>query len=156
MHCAKLLQSCPTLCHPMDCSPPGFSVQVSPGKNTGMGCHALLQEIFPTRDWTHSLLDVLSSVFTSSFALGSIHSSFLSALHKSDQAPSYRAEPSGSQYIHSPLEPSETLTLSSWPGLSICTSISNFHFELRSVFFTYCWKFALSFLAFNSHSTHLR
>ena len=24
---AKLLQSCPTLCDPMDCSPPGFSVQ---------------------------------------------------------------------------------------------------------------------------------
>ena len=23
---AKLLQSCPTLCDPMDCSPPGFSV----------------------------------------------------------------------------------------------------------------------------------
>ena len=25
--CAKSLQSCPTLCDPMDCSPPGFSVQ---------------------------------------------------------------------------------------------------------------------------------
>ena len=24
--CAKLLQSCPTLCHPKDCSPPGSSV----------------------------------------------------------------------------------------------------------------------------------
>ena len=24
--CAKLLQSCPTLCDPRDCSPPGFSV----------------------------------------------------------------------------------------------------------------------------------
>ena len=24
--CAKLLQSCPTLCEPMDCSPPGSSV----------------------------------------------------------------------------------------------------------------------------------
>ena len=24
--CAKLLQSCPTLCHPVDCSPPGSSV----------------------------------------------------------------------------------------------------------------------------------
>ena len=28
----------------MDCSPSGFSAS----KNTGMGCHALLQEIFPT------------------------------------------------------------------------------------------------------------
>ena len=24
--CAQSLQSCPTLCDPMDCSPPGFSV----------------------------------------------------------------------------------------------------------------------------------
>ena len=38
------------LCNPMDCSPPGFSVHGdSPGKNTGVGCHALLQGIFPTQ-----------------------------------------------------------------------------------------------------------
>ena len=24
-----------------------------PGRNTGVGCHFLLQGIFPTRDWTH-------------------------------------------------------------------------------------------------------
>ena len=43
-------QSCPTLGDPMDCSPPGFSVHGdSPGKNTGVGCHALLQRIFPTQ-----------------------------------------------------------------------------------------------------------
>ena len=37
-------QSCPTVCDPMDCSSPGFSVHGhSPGKNTGVGCHALLQ-----------------------------------------------------------------------------------------------------------------
>ena len=35
--------------NPMDCSPPGFSVHGdSPGKNIGVGCHALLQGIFPT------------------------------------------------------------------------------------------------------------
>ena len=46
-------QSCPALCNPMDCSPPGSSVHGnSPGKNTGLGCHALLQEIFPTQGWT--------------------------------------------------------------------------------------------------------
>ena len=46
-------QSCPTLCYPMDCSPPGSSVQGdSPGKNTGMGCYTLLQGIFPTQDQT--------------------------------------------------------------------------------------------------------
>ena len=40
---AKSLQSCPTLCNPIDGSPPGFPVPGSPGKNTGVGCHFLLQ-----------------------------------------------------------------------------------------------------------------
>ena len=36
--------SCLTLGDPMDCSPPGSSVHGDfPGKNTGVGCHALLQ-----------------------------------------------------------------------------------------------------------------
>ena len=43
-------QLCPTLCDTMGCSPPGSSVhRDSPGKNTGVGCHALLQGIFPTQ-----------------------------------------------------------------------------------------------------------
>ena len=43
-------QSCPILCDPMDCSLPGSSIdRDSPGKNTGVGCHALLQGIFPTQ-----------------------------------------------------------------------------------------------------------
>ena len=42
--------SCPTLCDPMDCSPSGSSVHGdSPGKNTGVGCHFLLQGIIPTQ-----------------------------------------------------------------------------------------------------------
>ena len=54
MTCAVLCsvtQSCPTLCDPMmDYSLPGSSVHGdSPGKNTGVGCHALLQGIFPTQ-----------------------------------------------------------------------------------------------------------
>ena len=47
---AKSLQSCPTLCDPTDCSPLGSPVHGdSPGKNTGVGCHFLLQGIFPTQ-----------------------------------------------------------------------------------------------------------
>ena len=43
-------QSCLTLFSPMDCRPPGSSVHGdSPGQDTGMGCHALLQGIFPTQ-----------------------------------------------------------------------------------------------------------
>ena len=39
-----------TLCDTMHGSPPGSSVHGdSPGKNTGVGCHALLQGIFPTQ-----------------------------------------------------------------------------------------------------------
>ena len=35
---------------PVDCSSPGSPVHVaSPGKNTGVGCHAILQGIFPTQ-----------------------------------------------------------------------------------------------------------
>ena len=50
-------QLCPTLCNPMDCSTPGSSVHAdSPGKNTGVGCHALLQEIFPTHGSSPGLL----------------------------------------------------------------------------------------------------
>ena len=47
---AKSLQSCPTLCDSMTCSPSGSSVHGdSPSSNTGVGCHALLQGIFPTQ-----------------------------------------------------------------------------------------------------------
>ena len=50
MHVFLVTQSCPTLCDPMDCSPPGSSVHGgSPGKNTGVGCHFLLQGIFLTQ-----------------------------------------------------------------------------------------------------------
>ena len=43
-------QSCPALCDPTDCSPPGSSVHGdSPGQNAGVGCQALLQGIFPTQ-----------------------------------------------------------------------------------------------------------
>ena len=55
-----LLQLCPTLCDPMDNSPPGSSVQGdSPGKSTGVGCHALLQGIFLTQGLNPSLLRIL-------------------------------------------------------------------------------------------------
>ena len=46
--CCLVIKSCPTLCGPMYCSPPGCSAHGdSPGENTGVGYHFLLQEIFP-------------------------------------------------------------------------------------------------------------
>ena len=45
-----MLQSCLTLCNPMDCSPLSSSCPCDfPGKNTGVGCCFLLQGIFPTQ-----------------------------------------------------------------------------------------------------------
>ena len=45
----KLLQLYPTLCNPMDCSPPCSSVHgISQARTLELGCHFLLQGIFPT------------------------------------------------------------------------------------------------------------
>ena len=53
--CVKVSQSCPTLCYL--CSPPGsFLHGDSPGKNTGVSCHFLLQGIFPTQGSNPDLL----------------------------------------------------------------------------------------------------
>ena len=58
--CAKSLQLCLTLCNPMDCSLPGLHCPCdSPSKNTGVGCHFLLQGIFLTQGLNPCLLCVL-------------------------------------------------------------------------------------------------
>ena len=50
-------QLSPTLCDPMECSPPGSSVHGdSPGENTGVGCHFLLQGNFLTQGLNPGLL----------------------------------------------------------------------------------------------------
>ena len=49
------------LCNPMDCSPPRLPCPWNfPGKNIGMGCHFLLQEIFPTQGSNLRLLPLAS------------------------------------------------------------------------------------------------
>ena len=46
---AQSLQSCSTLCDPTEYCPPGSYVHgFSLNKNTGVGCHGLLQGIFLT------------------------------------------------------------------------------------------------------------
>ena len=51
-------QSCLTLCDPMDCMQPTRLLHPwnSPGKNTVVGCHSLLQGIFPTHGLNLGLL----------------------------------------------------------------------------------------------------
>ena len=44
-------------CDPLDCSLPGSSVYgIFPGKNTGVGCHSLLQGLFPIQGLNPGLL----------------------------------------------------------------------------------------------------
>ena len=51
-----VIQSCLTLCDPMDCSLPGSSVHGDfLGKVTGVDCHALFHGIFPTQGSTPGL-----------------------------------------------------------------------------------------------------
>ena len=58
--CAKSLLLCLTLGEPMDSSLLGSSVHGDyTGKNTGVGCEALLQEIFPTEGSNLHLLCLL-------------------------------------------------------------------------------------------------
>ena len=57
---AKLLQSCLTLQDPADHSLLGSSIHGdSPGKNTGIGCHVLLQGIFLNQGLNLCLLCLL-------------------------------------------------------------------------------------------------
>ena len=48
---SEVTQLCLALCDPVDCSLPGASVHAIsiPSKSTGVDCHSLLQEIFPTQ-----------------------------------------------------------------------------------------------------------
>ena len=60
MRVCMCAQSCPTLCNPMCCSLPGSSVHgIFPGKSTGVGCHFLLQGIFPAQESNPCLLHLL-------------------------------------------------------------------------------------------------
>ena len=72
---AKSLQSCPTLCNPIDGSPPGSPVPDSPGKNTGVGCHFLLQCMKSESEVVQSCL-TLSSPMDCSLPGSSIHGIF--------------------------------------------------------------------------------
>ena len=63
--------ACLALCDPTDCSPSGSSVhEVSPGKNTEVGCHPLFQGIFPIQELNWGLLPFRQILYQLSY-LGS-------------------------------------------------------------------------------------
>ena len=72
--------SCPTLCHPMDCSLLGSSVH-GIFQATGESCHCLLQGIFLTQGSKLGLLQRTSFLVSLIFSIVSLVSiSFISAL----------------------------------------------------------------------------
>ena len=109
--CAKLLQLCPTLCDPLDCSPPGSSVYGdSLGKNIGVSCYALLQGIFLMQGsnpcllcllhWQASSLPLVPPGNHQHSPMGGCsyyHSQFPDAWRSMELPQSYRAIPRPSQ-----------------------------------------------------------
>ena len=62
-------QLCPTLCKPMDCSPLDCSVHgILQAKNTGVGCHSLLQGVFPNQGLNLGLLTLQADSLPSKLA----------------------------------------------------------------------------------------
>ena len=75
---AKSLQLCPTLCDPIDGNPLGSSVPgITPAKNTGVGCHFLLQcmNVKSEREVAQSCL-TLSDPMDCSLPGSSVHGIF--------------------------------------------------------------------------------
>ena len=98
-------QSCPTLCDPIDSSPPGFSVHGDfPGKNTGVGCHALLQEIFPTQGSNPGLLHCRRILYCLSHQ-GSPHWAFKYLLKSFCQECFHSPAPTPYTYSEAQLQP---------------------------------------------------
>ena len=80
--CCLVTESCPTLWRPRGLQPTRlFCPWDFPGKNTGMGCHFLLQGIFSTQRLNLHLLQVscIESRFFTTEPLGKPLSSFLRA-----------------------------------------------------------------------------
>ena len=87
----SVVQLCPTLCNTMDCTPPRLLCPWdSPGKNTGVGSHFLLQRNLPTQRSNPHLLhwqaDSLPLSYQEDLALGYTQTYCISNGHKSQDS----------------------------------------------------------------------
>ena len=61
---SEVVQLCPTLCNPMDCSPPGSPIHgILQARILDLGCHFLLQGIFPTQGSNLGLLHCSQTLY---------------------------------------------------------------------------------------------
>ena len=92
-----------TLCDPIDYSLPGSSVHGdSLEKNTGVGCHLLFQEIFPTQGLNPGLPHCRQTLYYPS--------------HKGSPKYIYKTEPGGSVVKNLPAKPGNARDADLMPG----------------------------------------
>ena len=103
----------------MDCSLPGSSVHgILPGKNTGIGCHFLLQKIFPTQGLNPSLLHWQADFFFF----------FLPLSHHSASSTPFSSE--------------FTQTVIEFPFSAVCVLTCGYsqpHLHLSNLMYPACW-----------------
>ena len=94
-----MAQWCPTLCDPIDCGPPGSCVHGdSSGKHAAVGCHFLLQGLFPTQGLDPNLRNcrqILHRLSPQESPANPLHSNYLIFLRVRSQ----REERAGSHVI---------------------------------------------------------
>ena len=100
---AKSLQSCPTLCDPIDGSPPGSAVPGVLRKNAGVGCHFLLQcvkvkseapsSLPPGEDAVRCLLSIRSQAFNRYWIFWSHNMDFSASRTVTDTFWPFRSHP---------------------------------------------------------------
>ena len=87
---------------PYECSPPGYSaLGDSPDKNTGVGCHALLQGILPTQGLNWGLLHHMLILYQLSYQGSPTISIYLSAVCSTTQSCPTLCDPMGCNPLNS-------------------------------------------------------
>ena len=126
--CVKSLQSCPTLCDPVDSIPTSLLCPwESPSKNTGVSCHVLLQGIFPTKELNLHL-----------WATWEAHFILISSVQISCSVVSDSLRPHGLQHARLPCPSptpgaySNSCPLSQWCHSTISSSVIPFSSLLQS------------------------
>ena len=89
-HARSVVQSCLTLCDPIDCSPQHLRPWDSPAENTGVGCHSLLRGLFPTQGLNLGLPHCRQDLYRSASGvnLGCVLNAPLNSLPVAGPAPS--------------------------------------------------------------------
>ena len=144
----SVVQLCPALCVPLYLACQAPVSMNFPGKNTGVGCHFLLQGIFPTQGSNSCLLHLLHGQVNPLLVSQSVQ--LLSCVQLCD---AMDCSMPGFPVHHQLLELAQTRPLSRWCHPTISSSVVPFSSRLQS--FPASWSFPMSQL-FTSGSQSIR